>query len=71
MDSKYNPKKGLKALKEGDFNSMSQKHLPDGSIAILINNRKTGVTYQFKVKNLYRKGEKALEYKCPFTITQE
>lgn len=66
MDLKYNPDEGLQALKQGNFNSMSQLNLPDGSTAIRLVDRKTSTVYQFRVKQLYKQGEKVLPYKQPW-----
>lgn len=53
---------GLKKLKGGDFNNMSQKPLPDGSVVITLSKRGEGKVYRFKVRDLYGPDEEVLEH---------
>jgi len=49
---------GLKKLKSGDFNYMSQEWQPDGSVIITLSKRGENKVYHFRVRNLYQPGEK-------------
>ena len=51
---------GLRKLKEGDFNDMSQEGQPDGSVIITLSKRGEGLLYKFKVKDLYGPNEQVL-----------
>ena len=51
---------GLQKLKIGDFNTMSQKHQPDGSVIITLDKRGEGKVYRFCVKDLYGENEEVL-----------
>lgn len=53
--------KGLKRLKEGDFNVMEQESFPDGSVLITLYNRKKDKTYRFRVKDLYGENEQEVD----------
>lgn len=52
---------GLKKLKEGDFNNMSQEQLPDGSVVITLTSRKWEGQERFRVRNLYGENECLLD----------
>ena len=52
---------GLKKLKEGDFNDMSQMHQPDGSVIITLSSRKYPEVYRFRVRDLYGPNEEVLD----------
>ena len=53
---------GLRKLKAGDFNSMSQEQQPDGSVIVTLSKRGEKVAYRFKVKDLYGPNEEVLEH---------
>lgn len=53
--------KGLRRLKEGDFNSMGQEWLPDGSVIVVLTSRKWEGVEHFRVRNLYQEGEELLD----------
>ena len=48
---------GLKKLKQGDFNEMSQERQPDGSVLITLTSTSYPEIYRFQVKNLYQEDE--------------
>ena len=52
--------RGIDKLKTGDFNDMSQKQLPDGSIKITLVKRGEGKRYILVVKDLYQPTEEVL-----------
>lgn len=52
---------GLEKLKSGDFNDMSQKHLPDGSVIITLTSRKWPGVERFRVKDLYGPNEEVVD----------
>jgi len=52
---------GLKKLKAGDFNDMSQEQQPDGSVIITLSKRGEDKTYRFRVKNLYQPDEQEVD----------
>ena len=52
---------GLKKLKIGDFNDMSQDAQPDSSVIITLSKRGEGKVYKFRVKDLYGPNEEVLE----------
>lgn len=53
--------KGLKRLKKGDFNNMSQEWLPDGSVIITLTSRKWKGVERFRVRDLYGPNEKEVD----------
>ena len=53
--------KPLDILKKGDFNDMIQEWQPDGTVTITLFKRETGKQTKFRVKNLYKSGEKELK----------
>lgn len=53
---------GLKKLKAGDFNSMTQAPQPDGSVIITLSKRGENKTYRFRVRDLYGEHEEVLEH---------
>ena len=52
---------GLKKLRSGDFNDMTQESQPDGSVIITLAKRGENKTYRFRVVNLYKENEEILE----------
>lgn len=52
---------GLRKLKSGDFNDMSQEQLPDGSQIITLSKRGENKTYRFRVKDLYGENEQEVD----------
>jgi len=54
-------KEGITKLYSGDFNSMSQEWMSDGSVIITLLKNKESKSYQFRVKNLYKENEELLE----------
>ena len=51
---------GITKLKTGDFNSMSQKWQPDGTVIITLSKRGEGKVYRFQVRDLYGENEEVL-----------
>ena len=52
---------GLEKLKTGDFNSMVQEHLPDGSVIITLSSRKYPEVHRFRVRDLYGPNEEVVD----------
>lgn len=52
---------GLKKLKTGDFNNMSQEGQPDGSVIITLTSRKWPGVERFRVKDLYGPNEEEVD----------
>ncbi len=52
--------KGLKRLKTGNFNDMSQEWQPDGTVVITLVKRGEGKVYVFQVYDLYGENEQVL-----------
>ena len=52
---------GLKKLKSGDFNDMSQEWQPDGSVIITLSKRGEDKVYKLRVRNLYQPDEEELD----------
>ncbi len=48
---------GREKLAKGDFNYMSQRQLPDGSVEINLSKRGEGFRYRIVVRNLYQADE--------------
>lgn len=55
--------KGLKKLKTGNFNNMSQERQSDGSVIITLSSRKWAGTERFRVKDLYGPNEEVVDAK--------
>ena len=53
---------GLRKLYLGDFNTMEQEHLQDGSVIVTLTKRGENKSYRFRVKDLYGENEKLLEH---------
>ena len=53
---------GLRRLRSGDFNSMSQENQPDGSVIITLSKRGERKTYKFRVVDLYGVNEQVSDY---------
>jgi len=53
---------GLSKLYAGDFNDMSQEKQPDGSVIVTLYKRGDGVSYRFRVMDLYGENEQLLEH---------
>ena len=51
---------GITKLKTGDFNDMSQRTRPDGSVIITLVKRGEGKLYRFRVKDLYGDNEEVI-----------
>ena len=60
-------KAGRRKLYSGDFNTMSQERLSDGTVIISLAKEGEGVSYRFKVKDLYGEHEEVL-YHCVFQL---
>ncbi|MBA7581876.1 hypothetical protein ES708_23789 [subsurface metagenome] len=56
-------KAGMRKLYSGDFNTMSQERLSDGTVIITLAKEGEGVSYRFKVKDLYGEHEEVLDHK--------
>jgi len=52
---------GLRKLYTGQFNTMTQEHLADGTVTITLSSHDGNKVYRFRVKNLYQKDEELLE----------
>lgn len=52
--------KGLRKLKEGNFNSMGQERQPDGSVLITLTSRKWEGVERFRVRDLYGPNEEVV-----------
>lgn len=52
---------GLRKLKEGDFNEMSQEWQPDRSVIITLSSAHYPEVYRFRVKHLYEKDEEVFD----------
>jgi hypothetical protein len=52
---------GLRKLYTGQFNTMSQEHLADGTVTITLSSRGEDKVYRLRVKNLYQENEEVLE----------
>lgn len=61
---------GLKKLKSGDFNDMSQEQLPDGSQIITLSKRGKAKIYRFRVRNLYQPDEEEVDIDTGKPITK-
>jgi len=61
---------GLRKLKSGDFNDMSQERLPDGSVIITLSKRGEDKVYRFRVRNLYQLDEEELDVDTGEPITK-
>lgn len=53
---------GLKKLRSGDYNSVDQQVLADGSLLVILSKRRENKTYRFRVKNLDQENEEVLEH---------
>lgn len=62
---------GLKKLKSGDFNVLSQEGLYDGSVLITLSSRKYKRVYVFRVRNLYKRNEEVLDVNTGEPIVQK
>lgn len=52
---------GLKKLKEGDFNELSQEGQPDGSVIITLTSAHYPEVYRFRVQDLYGPNEEVVD----------
>jgi DNA-binding protein YbaB len=52
---------GLRKLYTGQFNTMTQEHLADGTVTITLSSHGENKVYRFRVKNLYQEDEELLE----------
>ena len=52
---------GLAKLKNGEFNNMNQKWLPDGSVFITLMGHSWPEPLQFRVRDLYKENEELLD----------
>jgi len=53
---------GLKRLYSGDFNTMHQEVLLDGTIKVTLTKKGDKKAYRFQVKGLYTENEEVIEY---------
>jgi len=53
---------GLDKLRSGDFNTMKQEDVPDGSVWVTLIKRGASKVYHFRVRDLYGENEEVLEY---------
>lgn len=53
--------RGLKRLKAGNFNTMDQQWLPDGSVIITLTSTAWKGVECFRVRNLYQRNEEVLD----------
>jgi len=56
--------KGIDKLYLGDFNNMTQEHLPGGITKVTLEKRGEHVQYQMLVRDLYGEHEEVLEDKA-------
>jgi hypothetical protein len=53
---------GIRKLYAGDFNTMSQKQQPDGSVIVTLRKDGEDKAYRFRVRDLYGPDETVLEH---------